>query len=232
MAQVNPYLEVMGLTKRIGDRVLFHDITFTVGERERIGLIAKNGTGKSTLLSIIAGIEGYEGGKMVFRNGLKVGYLEQTPSYDGELTVGDICLGHANELRTKQILTQLKITDMSQQMKQLSGGMVKRVALARVLENEPNLLILDEPTNHLDVEMIEWLETYLSRTTASLLMVTHDRYFLDRVCNSIIEMDNSTIYRYEGNQHEIASSVVRSPVVRSRSLPLTWIRCAICSSVG
>ena len=233
MAQVNPYLEVMGLTKRIGDRVLFHDITFTVGERERIGLIAKNGTGKSTLLSIIAGIEGYEGGKMVFRNGLKVGYLEQTPSYDGELTVGDICLGHANELRTKQILTQLKITDMSQQMKQLSGGMVKRVALARVLENEPNLLILDEPTNHLDVEMIEWLETYLSRTTASLLMVTHDRYFLDRVCNSIIEMDNSTIYRYEGNysyylqKRQERLDQAREEIVRANNLyrtELEWMR--------
>ena len=233
MAQVNPYLEVMGLTKRIGDRVLFHDITFTVGERERIGLIAKNGTGKSTLLSIIAGIEGYEGGKMVFRNDLKVGYLEQTPSYDGELTVGDICLGHANELRTKQILTQLKITDMSQQMKQLSGGMVKRVALARVLENEPNLLILDEPTNHLDVEMIEWLETYLSRTTASLLMVTHDRYFLDRVCNSIIEMDNSTIYRYEGNysyylqKRQERLDQAREEIVRANNLyrtELEWMR--------
>ena len=199
MAAVNPYMEVMGLTKRIGDRVLFHDITFTINEREHVGLIAKNGTGKSTLLSIIAGREGYEDGRIVFRKDLKIGYLEQTPSYDGELTVGEACLGHADELRTKQILTQLKITDFDQQIKHLSGGMVKRIALAQVLEKDPDLLILDEPTNHLDVEMIEWLEKYLARTTKSILMVTHDRYFLDRVCNSIIEMDDSIIYSYQGN---------------------------------
>lgn len=199
MTAANPQMEVMGLTKRIGDRILFHDITFTINEREHVGLIAKNGTGKSTLLSIIAGRDGYEEGKIVFRNNLKVGYLEQTPHYDGELTVGEACLNHDDELRTKQILTQLKITDFNQQIKHLSGGMVKRIALAQVLENDPDLLILDEPTNHLDVEMIEWLEKYLARTTKSILMVTHDRYFLDRVCTSIIEMDDSTIYTYQGN---------------------------------
>lgn len=199
MAKATPYLEVIGLTKRIGERVLFHDITFTVNERERIGLIAQNGTGKSTLLSIIAGEQSYESGEIIFRNDLKLGYLPQTPSYAAHLTVGDVCLGHENELKTKQILTQLNITDMQATIGTLSGGQVKRVALARVLESEPDLIILDEPTNHLDIEMIEWLETYLSRTSASLLMVTHDRYFLDRVCNSIIEIDDSVIYSYAGN---------------------------------
>jgi ATP-binding cassette subfamily F protein uup len=199
MAKATPYLEVIGLTKRIGERVLFHDITFTVNERERIGLIAQNGTGKSTLLSIIAGEQSYESGEIIFRNDLKLGYLPQTPSYAAHLTVGDVCLGHENELKTKQILTQLNITDMQATIGTLSGGQVKRVALARVLESEPDLIILDEPTNHLDIEMIEWLETYLSRTSASLLMVTHDRYFLDRVCNSIIEIDDSIIYSYAGN---------------------------------
>ena len=199
MATQNPQMEVMGLTKRIGDRTLFHDLTFTINERERVGLIAKNGTGKSTLLRILADEEGYEAGSIVCRRDLKVGYLPQAPAFDPEQTVGEACLGHADELRTRQILTQLRITDMTQQMKHLSGGMLKRIALARVLEKDPDLLILDEPTNHLDVEMIEWLETYLGRTTKSLLMVTHDRYFLDRVCSSIMEMDDSTIYTYEGN---------------------------------
>lgn len=199
MAIQNPYMEVLGLTKRIGERTLFENISFTIGEREHVGLIAKNGTGKSTLLSIIAGREGCDGGRIAMRNGLKVGYLEQTPHYDGEMTVGQACLGHADALRTKQILTQLKITDFDQQFKHLSGGMVKRVALAQVLEKDPDLIVLDEPTNHLDIEMIEWLETTLGRTTKSILMVTHDRYFLDRVCNSIIEMDDSRIYTYQGN---------------------------------
>ena len=199
MASASPLIEVMGLTKRIGERVLFHDISFTVNEREHIGLIAKNGTGKSTLLSMIAGKEGLDGGKIVTRNDLRMGYLEQTPQYAPELTIEEVCLGHENELRTKQLLTQLKITNLKQRMGELSGGMVKRVALARVLENEPDLLVLDEPTNHLDIELIEWLEKYLARTTMGILMVTHDRYFLDRICTSIIEMDDSTIYRYDGN---------------------------------
>ena len=199
MATPNPYLEVMALTKRIGERVLFHDISFTINEKEHVGLIAKNGTGKTTLLSIIAGKEGYDGGKIVMRNGLRVGYLEQTPTYEPLLTIRDACLGHDDDLKTKQILTKLKMTDYDMPFGQMSGGMIKRVALAQVLEQDPDLIILDEPTNHLDLEMIEWLEKYLANTTKSILMVTHDRYFLDRVCNSIIEMDDSTIYSYDGN---------------------------------
>ena len=189
----------MALTKRIGERVLFHDISFTINEKEHVGLIAKNGTGKTTLLSIIAGKEGYDGGKIVMRNGLRVGYLEQTPTYEPLLTIRDACLGHDDDLKTKQILTKLKMTDYDMPFGQMSGGMIKRVALAQVLEQDPDLIILDEPTNHLDLEMIEWLEKYLANTTKSILMVTHDRYFLDRVCNSIIEMDDSTIYSYDGN---------------------------------
>ena len=199
MATPNPYLEVMALTKRIGERVLFHDISFTINEKEHVGLIAKNGTGKTTLLSIIAGKEGYDGGKIVMRNGLRVGYLEQTPTYEPLLTIRDACLGHDDDLKTKQILTKLKMTDYDMPFGQMSGGMIKRVALAQVLEQDPDLIILDEPTNHLDLEMIEWLEKYLANTTKSILMVTHHRYFLDRVCNSIIEMDDSTIYSYDGN---------------------------------
>ncbi len=199
MAYNTPYLEVLGLTKRIGDRVLFENLTFTVNEREHIGLIAKNGTGKSTLLSILAGKEGYEGGKMVFRRDLRVGYLEQTPTYPAHLTILEACGGEAIELRLKQFLSQFKIFDLDQKIDTLSGGQLKRVALANVLVTNPDLLILDEPTNHLDLEMIEWLENYLSRSTMSILMVTHDRYFLDRICSSIIEMDDSTIYSYDGN---------------------------------
>ena len=193
MAMNTPYLEVMGLTKRIGHRVLFEDISFTVNEREHIGLIAKNGTGKSTLLSIIAGIEGDDGGRMIFRKGVKVGYLEQTPKLDKEADFGN--------LRYRQLLTQMKITEEEARRpaKELSGGQVKRIALARVLAAEPDLLILDEPTNHLDLEMIEWLEGFLQKTTMALLMVTHDRYFLDRICSVIIELDNQQIYTYRGN---------------------------------
>ena len=193
MAVNTPYLEVMGLTKRIGHRVLFEDISFTVNEREHIGLIAKNGTGKSTLLSIIAGIEGDDGGRMIFRKGVKVGYLEQTPKLDKEADFGN--------LRYRQLLTQMKITEEEARRpaKELSGGQVKRIALARVLAAEPDLLILNEPTNHLDLEMIEWLEGFLQKTTMALLMVTHDRYFLDRICSVIIELDNQQIYTYRGN---------------------------------
>ena len=193
MAVNTPYLEVMGLTKRIGHRVLFEDISFTVNEREHIGLIAKNGTGKSTLLSIIAGIEGDDGGRMISRKGVKVGYLEQTPKLDKEADFGN--------LRYRQLLTQMKITEEEARRpaKELSGGQVKRIALARVLAAEPDLLILDEPTNHLDLEMIEWLEGFLQKTTMALLMVTHDRYFLDRICSVIIELDNQQIYTYRGN---------------------------------
>lgn len=199
MAIINPFLEVISLTKRIGERVLFHDISFTIGERQHIGLIAKNGTGKTTLLNIISGKDGFDEGKIVAKNGLRIGYLEQMPTFEPDSNIEEICLGNEDDLKTKQILTKLKMTDYKMPFRLMSGGMIKRVALALVLEKNPDLIIMDEPTNHLDLEMIEWLEKYLSNSTKSILMVTHDRYFLDRVCNSIIEMDNSTIYSYDGN---------------------------------
>ncbi len=233
MALINPFLEVISLTKLIGERVLFHDISFTIGERQHVGLIAKNGTGKTTLLNIIAGKDGYDNGKIIARKGLRVGYLEQTPSFDPDSNIEETCLGHEDDLITKQILTKLKMTDYKMPFRLMSGGMIKRVALALVLEKDPDLIILDEPTNHLDLEMIEWLEKYLSNTTKSILMVTHDRYFLDRVCNSIIEMDDSTIYSYEGNysyylqkrQERIAN--LTDEITRANNLyrtELEWMR--------
>ena len=198
-----PYLDVQHLSKSFGALSLFHDISFSIGEGQRVGLIAKNGTGKSTLLSILSGKEGYDSGDIVFRRDLKVGFLEQTPQFDPKESVLDACFNHQGEeekvLRAKQVLTQLKIRDLQQPMGQLSGGQQKRVALANVLLTEPDLLILDEPTNHLDLEMIEWLEGYLQRGNRTLLMVTHDRFFLDRVCNIILELDDQTIYTYRGN---------------------------------
>ena len=230
-----PYLQVEDLTKSFGDLVLFHQISFGIAQGQRIGLIAKNGSGKTTLLNILAGKEGYDEGKITFRRDLRVGYLEQSPSYPEELTVLEACFYHGNstvelikeyercmetpgnpgleellermehekawdyERRAKQILSQLKIRNFEQKIKHLSGGQLKRVALANVLITEPDLLILDEPTNHLDLDMTEWLEEYLNRSTLSLLMVTHDRYFLDRVCSEIIEIDNRQIYSYKGN---------------------------------
>ena len=198
-----PYLDVQHLSKSFGALTLFHDISFSIGEGQRVGLIAKNGTGKSTLLSILSGKEGYDGGDIVFRRDLKVGFLEQTPYFDPQESVLDACFNHQGEeekvLRAKQVLTQLKIRNLQQPMGQLSGGQQKRVALANVLLTEPDLLILDEPTNHLDLEMIEWLEGYLQRGNRTLLMVTHDRFFLDRVCNIILELDDKTIYAYRGN---------------------------------
>lgn len=235
MALVNPYLQVDGLTKRIGDRMLFEHISFGIAEGQRVGLIAKNGTGKSTLLNIIGGKDGYDEGSVVFRRDLNVGYLEQAPSYPPDLTVIEACFSHGNavtnlireyencmntpgnprleeildrmerekawdyENRAKQILSQLKIHSFNQKISTLSGGQLKRVALANVLITEPDLLILDEPTNHLDLDMTEWLEEYLNRGSLSLLMVTHDRYFLDRVCSEIIEIDNRQLYSYKGN---------------------------------
>ncbi len=206
MPTPQPYMDVQQLGKRIGNRVLFWDVTFTINEREHVGLIAKNGTGKSTLLSILAGEEGYDSGRIILRNDLRIGYLPQTPTFDGRLTALQAVTGKVENsdisdltLRAAQLLTQLKITDTGQLVGTMSGGQVKRVALAKVLASEPNLLILDEPTNHLDLEMIEWLENYLGRTTMSIFMVTHDRYFLDRICSSIIEMDDSRIYTYRGN---------------------------------
>ncbi|MBR1932162.1 MAG: ABC-F family ATP-binding cassette domain-containing protein [Prevotella sp.] len=203
MAKDTPYLDVQNLTKSFGALVLFEDICFSIAEGQKVGLIAKNGTGKSTLLSILADKEGYDSGSIVFRRDLKLGILEQSPRFDPEESVLDACFNHENDpekvLRAKQILTQLKIRDLSQPMGQLSGGQQKRVALANVLILEPDLLILDEPTNHLDLEMIEWLEGFLNRGNKTLLMVTHDRYFLDRVCSVILELDDRTIYTYRGN---------------------------------
>lgn len=200
---MTPYLDVQNLTKSFGVQVLFHNISFSVGEGQKVGLIAKNGTGKSTLLEILAGKEGYDDGQIIYRNDIRIGFLEQTPKFDAEESVLDACFNHEGNpdkiLRAKQILTQLHITDLDQPMGQLSGGQQKRVALANALLNEPDFLILDEPTNHLDLEMIVWLEGYLSRSTLTLLMVTHDRYFLDHVCQVILELDNETIYSYHGN---------------------------------
>ena len=232
---MSPILQVENLTKSFGDLVLFENISFGLVEGQRVGLIAKNGSGKSTLLNILSGKEGYDEGKISFRRDLRVGYLEQSPSYPEELTVLEACFHHGNttvdlikdyehcmeteghpgldellvrmdhekawdyEQKAKQILSQLKIRDFDQQVKHLSGGQLKRVALANTLITEPDLLILDEPTNHLDLDMTEWLEEYLRRTNLTLLMVTHDRYFLDRVCSEIIEIDNRTIYSYKGN---------------------------------
>ena len=203
MAKEIPYLDVQNLTKSFGSLVLFEDISFSIAEGQKVGLIAKNGTGKSTLLSVLSGKDGYDSGSIIFRRDLKVGMLEQSPVFDPEESVLDACFNHQGNpekvLKAKQVLTQLKIRDLQQPMGQLSGGQQKRVALANVLLTEPDLLILDEPTNHLDLEMIEWLEGYLARGRRTLLMVTHDRFFLDRVCSVILELDDQTIYTYRGN---------------------------------
>ena len=233
----NPFVDIQNLTKSFGAQVLFENISFSIAEGQRIGLIAKNGTGKSTLLSILTGKEGYDEGKIVFRNDLRVGYLEQTPDYNPDDSVLDACFNHEGNdekvLRAKQILTRLKISDLTQPMGQLSGGQRKRVALANVLITEPELLILDEPTNHLDLEMIEWLENYLGRGNKTLLMVTHDRYFLDRVCNQILELDNQSIYVYRGNyayyleKHQQRIDNMRAEVARANNLyrtELEWMR--------
>ena len=263
------YLQVEGLSKSFGVDVLFEDLTFGVAEGEKIGLIAKNGTGKSTLLDILAGIASADSGTVIYRNNLRVGYLPQLPDLGGALTVLDACLHgddprseaiHAYEeaLRTgdsdamtaaiqamdantawdyeerfKQILTQLKITDYNQPVKELSGGQVKRVALARLLIDEPQMLILDEPTNHLDIDMIEWLENYLQRSRVTLLMVTHDRYFLDNICNRILEMDQHSIFSYNGNYNYYLEKraerieAQNAQVERARNLlrtELDWMR--------
>ena len=232
-----PYVDIQRLTKSFGAQVLFEDISFSIGEGQKVGLIAKNGTGKSTLLSILTGKEGYDEGSIIFRRDLKVGMLEQSPEFDEDESVLDACFNHEGNpervLKAKQILTKLKIKDLSQPMGQLSGGQRKRVALANVLILEPDLLILDEPTNHLDLEMIEWLEGFLSRGNKTLLMVTHDRYFLDRVCNLIIELDNRSLYTYRGNysyylekrQERIDNQ--RAEVARANNLyrtELEWMR--------
>ena len=203
MASNIPYLDIQNLSKSFGTQTLFHNISFSISEGQRVGLIAKNGTGKSTLLSILTGKESQDEGNIIFKRDLTVGFLEQSPHFNPDDTVLEACFNHnGNEekiLKAKQILTQLKITDLAQPIKELSGGQQKRVALANVLITNPDLLILDEPTNHLDLDMIIWLEGFLSRGNKTLLMVTHDRYFLDRLCNSIIELDNSMIFTYKGN---------------------------------
>ena len=203
MAKDTPYLDVQHLTKSFGSLLLFENINFSVAEGQRVGLIAKNGTGKSTLLSILTGREGYDSGDIIYRRDCRVGMLKQSPKFASEESVLDACFNHEGDpekvLKAKQILTKLKIRDLNQPMGQLSGGQQKRVALANVLITEPDMLILDEPTNHLDLEMIEWLEGFLQRGNKTLLMVTHDRFFLDRVCSVILELDNRTIYTYRGN---------------------------------
>ena len=234
---MNACLDVQNLTKTFGALTLFEKISFSVAEGQRVGLVAKNGMGKSTMLSILTGKEGCDEGEIVFRRDLKVGFLEQSPVFDPEESVLDACFNHQGDdekvLRAKQVLTQLKISDLTQPMGQLSGGQQKRVALANVLLTEPDLLILDEPTNHLDLDMIEWLEGYLSRGNRTLLMVTHDRFFLDRVCDLILELDDHTIYTYKGNyayylekrQHRI--DVARAEITRANNLyrrELEWMR--------
>lgn len=239
------YLQATNLTKRVGDKTLFRDISLGIGEGQRVGLIAQNGTGKTSLLNILAGDDGPDGGEVVSRNGVRLGYLRQTPVFPAEMSVLDACFWHAGrrrddteealelEVQCKQILDKLKIGDTSRRMGVLSGGQVKRVALANVLIQNPDMLILDEPTNHLDLEMIEWLESYLGRQCMTLLMVTHDRYFLDRVCNLIVELDDETLYTYRGNyayylekrQERIDNA--RAEVARANNLyrtELAWMR--------
>ena len=236
MAQT-PYLDVQNLTKSFGAQVLFKDISFSIAEGQHIGLVAQNGTGKSTLLSILTDKESYDNGTIIYRNDLRVGLLEQSPDFDPEESVLDACFNHEGNperiLRAKQILTMLRLYDLEQPMGQLSGGQQKRVALANVLILEPDFLILDEPTNHLDLEMIEWLEGYLSRGNKTIFMVTHDRYFLDNVCNTILELDNQTLYTYRGNysyylekrQERIDNT--RAEIARANNLyrtELEWMR--------
>lgn len=203
MASQIPYLDVQNLTKRFGAQVLFDNISFSIAEGQKVGLVARNGTGKSTLMSVLMDKEGHESGDIIYRRDLKVGYLEQSPQFDPEESVLQACFNHEDDpekvLKAKQILTQLHITNLDQPMGQLSGGQQKRVALANVLITEPDFLMLDEPTNHLDLEMIEWLEGYLNRGNKTIFMVTHDRFFLDKVCNTILELDDRTIYTYRGN---------------------------------
>lgn len=203
MASQNTILDVQNVSKRFGARELFANLSFSIAEGQKVGLIARNGTGKSTLLSILTGRESQDEGAIVYRNGIRTGYLEQEPVYNPDDTVLDACFNHQGDdekiVKAKQILTRLKIADLSQPMGQLCGGQRKRVALANALITEPDFLILDEPTNHLDLEMIEWLEGFLQRGNKSILMVTHDRYFLDRVCDVILELDDHTIYTYRGN---------------------------------
>ena len=237
MATQIPYLDVQNLTKRFGAQVLFDHISFSIAEGQKVGLVARNGTGKSTLMSVLTGKEGHESGDIIYRRDLKIGYLEQSPKFDPEESVLDACFNHEGDpekvLRAKQILTQLHITNLEQPMGQLSGGQQKRVALANVLITEPDFLMLDEPTNHLDLEMIEWLQGYLNRGNKTIFMVTHDRFFLDKVCNTILELDDQTIYTYRGNyayyleKRQERMDNLRAEIQHSKNLyrrELDWMR--------
>ena len=237
MASQIPYLDVQNLTKRFGAQVLFDNISFSIAEGQKVGLVARNGTGKSTLMSVLMDKEGHESGDIIYRRDLKVGYLEQSPQFDPEESVLKACFNHEDDpekvLKAKQILTQLHITNLEQPMGQLSGGQQKRVALANVLITEPDFLMLDEPTNHLDLEMIEWLEGYLNRGNKTIFMVTHDRFFLDKVCNTILELDDRTIYTYRGNyayyleKRQERMDNLRAEIQHSKNLyrrELDWMR--------
>lgn len=237
MASQIPYLDVQNLTKRFGAQVLFNNISFSIAEGQKVGLVARNGTGKSTLMSVLMDKEGHESGDIIYRRDLKVGYLEQSPQFDPEESVLQACFNHEDDpekvLKAKQILTQLHITNLEQPMGQLSGGQQKRVALANVLITEPDFLMLDEPTNHLDLEMIEWLEGYLNRGNKTIFMVTHDRFFLDKVCNTILELDDRTIYTYRGNyayyleKRQERMDNLRAEIQHSKNLyrrELDWMR--------
>ena len=237
MASQIPYLDVQNLTKRFGAQVLFDNISFSIAEGQKVGLVARNGTGKSTLMSVLMDKEGHESGDIIYRRDLKVGYLEQSPQFDPEESVLQACFNHEDDpekvLKAKQILTQLHITNLEQPMGQLSGGQQKRVALANVLITEPDFLMLDEPTNHLDLEMIEWLEGYLNRGNKTIFMVTHDRFFLDKVCNTILELDDRTIYTYRGNyayyleKRQERKDNLRAEIQHSKNLyrrELDWMR--------
>ena len=237
MASQIPYLDVQNLTKRFGAQVLFDNISFSIAEGQKVGLVARNGTGKSTLMSVLMDKEGHESGDIIYRRDLKVGYLEQSPQFDPEESVLQACFNHEDDpekvLKAKQILTQLHITNLEQPMGQLSGGQQKRVALANVLITEPDFLMLDEPTNHLDLEMIEWLEGYLNRGNKTIFMVTHDRFFLDKVCNTILELDDRTIYTYRGNyayyleKRQERMNNLRAEIQHSKNLyrrELDWMR--------
>ena len=237
MASQIPYLDVQNLTKRFGAEVLFDNISFSIAEGQKVGLVARNGTGKSTLMSVLMDKEGHESGDIIYRRDLKVGYLEQSPKFDPEESVLEACFNHEDDpekvLKAKQILTQLHITNMDQPMGQLSGGQQKRVALANVLIDEPDFLMLDETTNHLDLEMIEWLEGYLNRGNKTIFIVTHDRFFLDKVCNTILELDDKTIYTYRGNyayyleKRQERMDNLRAEIQHSKNLyrrELDWMR--------
>ena len=277
MAATTPFLDVQDLTKRIGDLVLFENISFSIAEGQHVGLIARNGAGKSTLLNILMGRDDYESGQIIFRRDLRIGYLEQLPEFPAEMSVLDACFWKAGELsalisryercleepgnqglaelieemeareawdyeqKAKQILSKLDIGDFLQPIGTLSGGQLKRVALANALLSEPDLLILDEPTNHLDLEMIEWLETFLQRSNKALLMVTHDRYFLNRVCSKIIEIDDCKIYSYQGSyeyyieKREERIAVTAANIAKANNLyrkELDWIRRMPCARGG